>query len=191
MKTPTRWFAVFTLFLGIFSFAAADEAKVIKLTGAAEMMLPGATVATPLALNTPIPEGATVTTAAGAELSVEAMPGVIATIKAASTVVVEKLSSVKNGDTITEQTATLNLKQGNIVSTLDPAKKAINRYGVRTPKGVAAARGTVYSVKVDVTGSSIATLSGTAANGAKLTAERTGLTAAWPGGIESPHWDRV
>lgn len=29
------------------------------------------------------------------------------------------------------------------------------------------------------------TLSGTAANGAKLTAERTGHTAAWPGGIES------
>jgi hypothetical protein len=149
------------LLLGLVSAAAADEAKVIKLTGTAEMMLPGATAATPLALNSQIPEGATVTTAAGAELSVEAMPGVIATIKAASTVVVEKLSSVKNGDTITEQTATLNLKQGNIVSTLDPAKKAINRYGVRTPKGVAAARGTVYAVKVDVTGSSIATLSGT------------------------------
>ena len=30
-----------------------------------------------------------------------------------------------------------------------------------------------------------AALSGTAANGAKLTAERTGLTAAWPGGVES------
>jgi glutamate carboxypeptidase len=30
-----------------------------------------------------------------------------------------------------------------------------------------------------------ATLSGTAANGAKLTAERTGITAAWPGGVES------
>lgn len=30
-----------------------------------------------------------------------------------------------------------------------------------------------------------ASLSGTAANGAKLTAERTGHTAAWPGGIES------
>lgn len=156
-----RWVAVLALLLGIVSAAAADEAKVIKLTGTAEMMLPGATAATPLALNSQIPEGATVTTAAGAELSVEAMPGVIATIKAASTVVVEKLSSVKNGDTITEQTATLNLKQGNIVSTLDPAKKAINRYGVRTPKGVAAARGTVYAVKVDVTGSSIATLSGT------------------------------
>lgn len=161
MKTPMRWVAVLALLLGIVSAAAADEAKVIKLTGTAEMMLPGATAATPLALNSLIPEGATVTTAAGAELSVEAMPGVIATIKAASTVVVEKLSSVKNGDTITEQTATLNLKQGNIVSTLDPAKKAINRYGVRTPKGVAAARGTVYAVKVDVTGSSIATLSGT------------------------------
>ena len=30
-----------------------------------------------------------------------------------------------------------------------------------------------------------ATLSGTAANGAKLMAERTGITAAWPGGVES------
>ena len=161
MKTPTRWFAALALALGIGSAALADEAKVIKLVGTAEMTLPGAATATQLGLNSMIPEGATVTTAAGAELSIEAMPGVIATIKADSTVVVEKLSSVKNGTEIKEQTATLNLKQGNIVSTLDPAKKAINRYGVRTPKGVAAARGTVYSVKVNVTGSTIATLSGT------------------------------
>lgn len=161
MKTTTPWFAALAFALGIVSAALADEAKVIKLVGSAEMKLPGAAAATPLALNSMIPEGATVITGAGAELSVEAMPGVIATIKAASTVVVEELSSVKNGTEITEQTARLNLKEGNIVSTLDPAKKAINRYGVRTPKGVAAARGTVFGVKVDITGSSIATLSGT------------------------------
>lgn len=160
MKSFTSWLVALAIIVGIGASAKADEAKVIKLTGSAQMTLPGASVATPLELNSKIPEGATVTTAAGAELSVEAMPGVIATIKASSTVVVEKLSSVKNGAEITEQTATLNLKEGNIVSTLDPAKKAINRYGVRTPKGVAAARGTVYSVKVNVTGSSIATLSG-------------------------------
>ncbi len=139
----------------------AHEAKVIKIKGVADMKLSEIAAPALLGVGSMIPEGAIVTTAADAELSVEVVPGVIATIKESSKVVVEKLALVKNGDVITEQSATLNLKQGNVVSILDPAKKAINRYGVRTPKGVAAARGTVYAVKVDVTGSSIATLSGT------------------------------
>ncbi len=160
MKLLSSLFKSFLLLAGLAGAAFAHEAKVIKLTGSAQVMLPGATTATPLAINAMIPEGATITTAAGAELSIEAVPGVVATIQAGSTVVVEKLAMVKNGDVITEQVATLDLKKGNVVSTLDPAKKSVNRYGVRTPKGVAAARGTVFSVKVSVTGSTVATLSG-------------------------------
>ena len=160
MKTIIRLLSLFAFVLCLVDQAAAHEAKVIKLTGTAEVMLAGATAATPLALNSVIPEGAIVTTGVGAELTLETLPGVISTIQAGSTVLMEKLAIVKNGEVVTEQTATLDLKQGNIVSTLDPAKKSINRYGVRTPKGVAAARGTVYSVKVNLTGSTVATLSG-------------------------------
>jgi hypothetical protein len=36
-----------------------------------------------------------------------------------------------------------------LVANLDPAKRGIHDYGVRTPKGVAAARGTNYTVSVD------------------------------------------
>ncbi len=61
---------------------------------------------------------------------------------------------------VTQQTAILNLKSGNLVSTLDPANKRINNYGVRTPKGVAAARGTTYTVSVSQTGTHVATMSG-------------------------------
>ena len=63
------------------------------------------------------------------------------------------------GYKVSEELHVNGLKQGKVLSTLDPARKAINRYGVRTPKGVAAARGTVYAVRVDVMGSSIATMS--------------------------------
>src|SRR5690606_18113253 len=59
----------------------------------------------------------------------------------------------------------LDLKKGNIISTIDPSKKSINNYGVRTPKGVAAARGTVYGTSVTFTAdgesnTTVATLNG-------------------------------
>jgi hypothetical protein len=46
------------------------------------------------------------------------------------------------------RTAVIDLKEGVTVSVLDPRKRAVNNYAVRTPKGVAAARGTTYSTKV-------------------------------------------
>jgi hypothetical protein len=50
----------------------------------------------------------------------------------------------------------LDLRSGNLISTIDPAKRSINNYAVRTPKGVAAARGTSYSVSVTANGVMIA-----------------------------------
>ena len=160
MNFSTRVLLVVVLFFSITSLTRAYEARVIKATGLAEMTLAGGSTLIRLGVNSLIPEGATVTTGAGSELTIETLPGAIVTVNPTSTLVVEKLQLIKNGDVITEQTVTLNLKQGKVLSTLDPARKAINRYGVRTPKGVAAARGTVYAVRVDVMGSSIATLSG-------------------------------
>lgn len=43
----------------------------------------------------------------------------------------------------------LTLQSGDLVANLDPDKRGVNDYGVRTPKGVAAARGTNYSVSVN------------------------------------------
>lgn len=158
MKIHSLLFAV--LLCALAPFASAEDAKVIKIVGAgATVTINGATKA--LNEKDAVPEGATINTPAGCQLMLETLPGVVATIQAGSTVVVEKILITRSGATVTEQEAMLDLKKGNVISTLDPAKKAINKYGVRTPKGVAAARGTVYGVSVSITGTSVATLSGT------------------------------
>lgn len=154
---------LFVLCLGAVGLAAsaqAHDAKVVKVTGSVQVQLPGSTTAQPLTPEMLVPAGALVTTGADGQVFLETFPGAVATIQSNSTVLIEKLAIEKQGDTVTLQEALLDLKKGNIVSTLDPAKKAINRYGVRTPKGVAAARGTVYGVSVSISGTTVATLTG-------------------------------
>jgi hypothetical protein len=148
LKKLTSFGAVCLLACGLATSVYAHDAKVAKFTGSAVVQLPGENEAKPLTVGMAIPEGATIRTSPGSEVFLEVFPGGIATIAAESTVLVEKLALVKDGDTITSQEALLDLKKGNIVSSLDPTKKAINHYGVRTPKGVAAARGTVYTATV-------------------------------------------
>ena len=152
LSTATSWAAE----------AQATEAKVLKITGSATVQLPGQSAAVALVEGMSLPAGSTITTGAGSEVQVQPFAGGLASVAQNSTVALEELSVNKDSSgVVTKQTATLNLKSGNLVSTLDPSRKSINNYGVRTPKGVAAARGTVYSVTVSQTGSTVATLSGT------------------------------
>lgn len=144
--------------------AQATEAKVVKITGAATVTLPGQTEAVALTEGMSLPAGAVITTGAGAEVDVQPMAGTLTAIRENSSVSLDELSVMKNSDgVVTKQTAQISLKSGNVVSSLDPANKRINNYGVRTPKGVAAARGTVYTVTVSTTknSTSVATLAGT------------------------------
>ena len=125
---------------------AARDAKIIKKVGdgTATITLPnGSQVAAREGMT--VQENSVIETKAGVELYVEATVGVIATIKANSKVKVEAPVAALNLD------AVLDLQQGNVISQVDPKAKA--KYGVRTPKGVAAARGTVF-------GSSVVTING-------------------------------
>ncbi|MBX3749025.1 MAG: FecR domain-containing protein [Opitutaceae bacterium] len=143
---------------------AADsqtEAKVIKITGtdAQVQLANGETRA--LVEGESLPQGATIITGAGTEVFITPMEGTVSTVKPNSSVSLEQLSVTKDGETVTKQTALLNLNSGNLVSSLDPTKKAINNYGVRTPKGVAAAHGTVFTVNVNGTNYRVVTGTGT------------------------------
>lgn len=151
--------AIFALSLfALTLFAASAQAQIAKITkivgnaAAATATAPGE-AATPLTPGMVVTQNTTITTGAGVEVYLEAFNGATASIKANSTVLVEKLG-------VNE--AVLDLKHGSLVSQLDPAKKATNKYSVRTPKGVAAARGTVYTISVDFTGgTNFSTLEGT------------------------------
>lgn len=102
-----------------------------------------------------VPEHAQITTGPDVEVYVETFPGAIATVRQNSVVTLQELTVG------TKRKARLNLKSGEIVSTIDPSHKNETDYGIITPTGVAAARGTVYAVRVvGNTNTSVGTLSG-------------------------------
>lgn len=144
------------------------EATVAKFNGTATITrADGSSIE--LVVGAKVPQGATVTTAAASEVYLQTHSGTVATVKANSTVSVDELTVTTSGGKVTEEKTTLNLKSGNLISALDPAKRSVNNYQVRTPKGVAAARGTTFTVTYNGVNYSIVTTSGnvqiTASNG--------------------------
>jgi hypothetical protein len=125
---------------------ATTQAFVYSITGSGSMIAPGSDKAVPLVLGLPLPEGATVTTGADSTVMIQSHVGMQTGVGANSTVVVGQHSVSSEG----LRTAVIDLKQGTTVSVLDPTKRAVNNYAVRTPKGVAAARGTVYQTTVEL-----------------------------------------
>lgn len=122
---------------------AQIQATVAKVTGSATVTLADGS-STAVSAGQKVPQGATIKTSADGEVYLESHAGYITNIKKNSEVVVEEVS-VSGG----KENTTLGLKSGNLVAMLDAKKKAVNNYQVRTPKGVAAARGTVFSVVVN------------------------------------------
>lgn len=123
-----------------------QNATVMRMTGAksAMVLLPDAEEETPLTEGQEVPVGALITVGDGTKLFLRTFTGAITTASAGSVLMIEEIKTNADGT----ETTRIDLRGGDIVSNLDPAKKGIHDYRVRTPKGVAAARGTTYSVSV-------------------------------------------
>lgn len=117
------------------------EATITRVTGTATFSVGGG-AAQPLAVGARLPQGAEITTADLSDVMIQAHDGIVAIAGSNTTVTIDQLSVSANG----VRNAAIGLKSGNLASSLDPARKNLNNYSVRTPKGVAAARGTTYSV---------------------------------------------
>lgn len=109
-----------------------------------------------------LPVGALVRTSGGSEISLRFFDGTVATVLADSEVIVERVEAQQQGDRNVTETTVLNLQRGTVVASLDPAKKDITRFSVRTPRGVAVAKGTVFAVRVtqDKANATVGTMSG-------------------------------
>jgi hypothetical protein len=152
--------AVVVLITG-YSLAAAGEsaadATVLKVNGSVKATFPGQSESVVLKVGDHVPQGALITTGTSSQVFIQVFSGAVSTLGPSTTASLEKLSVAKADDgVITQQTAVVDLQSGNLISTIDPAKRSINNYAVRTPKGVAAARGTSYSVSVTANGVAIA-----------------------------------
>ncbi|MCS6243348.1 MAG: FecR domain-containing protein [Opitutus sp.] len=130
---------------------APVEAVISSFVGTVTVTAPGATAGVPAVVGQKLPEGSTVTTGEGANVLIQSHEGITTGLSASATAVVGTHSVNAEG----VRTAVIDLKTGTTVSVLDPSKRKINNYGVRTPKGVAAARGTTYSTNVKVNGQNV------------------------------------
>ncbi len=149
--------------LGFVGQAAAqtpDQVTVARVTGKVTAQLPdGSTV--DVKAGSLLPQGTTIKTGDKSEVYLVNHGDTTSTIVANSEVSIAEVSTTGSGGSVTKQTTTLDLKSGNIVAKLNPAKKAVNNYSVRTPKGVAAARGTVFTVSYNGANYTIAVVNGT------------------------------
>lgn len=131
---------------------AVSEAVVLSVSGSATATFPGQDKPVTIKVGDKLPQGTVIVTPEDSEVEIQAFSGSTSVIKPGSKVDLSKLSLTSSNGQITKQTALIDLTVGSVVSKLDPSKKAINDYSIRTPKGVAAARGTAYTVVVSPTG---------------------------------------
>jgi len=130
--------------------ALPGEAVILRVTGTATARASDGAAPEDLATGSKLRQGATIITGEDGEVYLQPFNGAIADIKPNSRVVIEKLATASSGGVVQKQTALLDLKKGTLVSILDPdpAKRLVDNYGVRTPRGIATAHGTSFSVSV-------------------------------------------
>lgn len=142
---------------GLAAFAV-QSATILTVKGSVQSseqgaLQPGSTLAV----------GGVLRTGGGSEVSLRFFDGTVTTVLADSEVTLERLEAQTSGGKNLKETTVLNLGRGTVVASLDPAKKDITSFSVRTPRGVAIARGTVFAVRVtqDKSGATVGTMSGT------------------------------
>jgi len=166
------------------------EAVVLTVTGNARSQSSASAAEVALTSGAKLHQGAVIITSDGADVYLQPFNGAVANIKANSKVVIEKLTIAIAGGVVQKQTALLNLKTGVLVSMLDPAKRKIDDYGVRTPKGIATAHGTSFSVSVTENNFSVAATADSVTfvtpAGATYVIEAGNVVITSPGGQAQP-----
>lgn len=137
-------FVLVSFVAGSLASAAGYEAKVVKVTGDARAQLPGQSSPVAITEGMTLPQGAVITTGNG-EVWLSGFPGATAAVSHNTSLRIGELGT----DTEGKRKALLELSRGRVSSTLDPSKSSVTNYSVRTPKGVAAARGTVLQVSYE------------------------------------------
>lgn len=163
------------------STTTESSAKVLSVIGTVMVEIPGGSGATVPKEGDLLPKGTIVKTEAASELYFAPYQGVIATLRPVGQMEIEKISLTTAQGALKKQTAIIKLKDGTLVSMIDPTFKDVTDYGVRTPKGVAHANGTAFSVTVQGSQFSITTTADTvtlSATGGQTFAIKAGTVVA-------------
>jgi hypothetical protein len=129
--------------------AAPVDATVSSTTGDAEVAAPGSAHYTALKVGQAVPIGSTIRTGDDGVVILVTTPGSSVRIDNDTILKINDLGYAKDGDTVTERKADLDLKTGGVAALIDPSTPKITKFNIQTPQGGAAARGTFYAVVVD------------------------------------------
>lgn len=129
----------------------AQTVRVLLVAGTADITPAGETVARPIAKGEAVTAGSIITTGDDGRVVLTPMPGVKSIITPNSTITLESVSEQQAGTT-TAYSAVLDLKVGAVVSDLNKPEDVTYDYSIRTPRGLAGARGTTFTVGVNPAG---------------------------------------
>jgi hypothetical protein len=147
-----KLFACLTLALCAALGLSAQSVRVIFVTGQAQIQAPGETSLRPLAKGEVVTLGARIVTGADGRVALTPLPGVKALITPNTDLLLESASETAQADGTVSAAATLDLKQGAVVTDILKQDGVSYDYNVRTPRGLAGARGTNYTVGVNAAG---------------------------------------
>jgi hypothetical protein len=142
------------LALGMVSFvssalAAPMEARISQVTGKAEYALAGDVNFKPLTAGVSLPSGSVVKTGADGIVLLVPVRGTAIRVAQNSEITLSNMDYAQEGNKVTSRKADIELTSGTISALLDEKISAdVTDFKIRTPQGVAAARGTFYAVCV-------------------------------------------
>jgi hypothetical protein len=127
---------------------AQESGKVTLVSGLVEALPPGGSWG-PVAKGDVLVVGTEVRTAPGARAVIVAGPGAAIRVSPSSQVALTKLALEQAIAGATNANSMLiDVREGTVSALIDRAKQPGADFQVRTPQGVAAARGTIYAVTV-------------------------------------------
>lgn len=153
MHSLLRLWLVALAGLGLALGLSAQTVRVLTVTGEASIQGPSDPAPRAVAVGDTVVIGTRIVTAANGRVVITPFPGIKSIIAPGTDIVIEKVSETKAaGSQVALQQAVLNLKSGSVVSDLEKQEGVAYDYSIRTPRGVAGARGTTYTVAVLPTG---------------------------------------
>jgi hypothetical protein len=132
------------LWLAVASWAPAADGKVSVAVGSVSLVPAGGGAAKPLAVGDAVPPGSTVKTGAASRAVVVLTGQAAVRVGENAEMVVETVE-----DTAGAPKVLLDLRSGSVGALIQPQAESAMDFKIKTPSGVAAARGTFFSVAVE------------------------------------------
>ena len=124
------------------------DAQVSSVTGKAYVLQPGSTARLELRPGMTLAPGSTVSTETGS-VGLQLMPGAVTILQPSTELAINRLDYEKKSDNTVRRSVLLDLKKGSVLSNLQ--KTGASDFKIKTPYGVAAARGTTWAVDMTQT----------------------------------------